>query len=67
MIADDKILSGDKFYLVRGCFAYLTQERERHTAFCYILAVVGSAGNPNPNPGDKRFEFVTCRSGFEAT
>ena len=38
MVADDKIISGDKFYLVRGCFAYLTQGKERHSGFCYILA-----------------------------
>jgi hypothetical protein len=65
MVADDKILSGDKFFYVRGCLAYLTQGKERHSSFCYILASVPSAPSPRA-PSGRAFEFVLCRSGFTA-
>jgi hypothetical protein len=35
--ADDKIVDGDKFYLVRGCVAYVTFGSVHHSSFCYVL------------------------------
>jgi hypothetical protein len=37
LLADDKIVSGSKFYVAEGCFAYNTY-RIRHTSsFCYVM------------------------------
>lgn len=35
--ADDRIIRGDKFYVIHGCLAYEAYEKTRQTAFCYIL------------------------------
>jgi hypothetical protein len=62
MVTDDKILSGDKFYVLRGCIAYLTQDKERRSSFCYILfSRINNANN------QRQYEFMTCRTGFEST
>ena len=66
LVADDKIVSGDKFYLVRGCLAYLTQEKEKHSAFCYILASVLPPPTPQNHSPIRAYGFVTCRNGFDA-
>jgi len=34
---DERIINGDKFYVVRGCVAYSTYEEPHSTGFCYIL------------------------------
>jgi hypothetical protein len=34
---DDKILRGEKYYVVRGCIVYVTYSVPRRTTFCYIL------------------------------
>jgi hypothetical protein len=36
-VADDKVVAGEKFYVVEGCAAYSTQEETRYASFCYIL------------------------------
>jgi hypothetical protein len=35
--AEPKMFSGDKFYVVRGCVAYMTYEKPHTSGFCYIL------------------------------
>jgi hypothetical protein len=37
LVADDRVVNGTKFYVVRGCAAYLTQQKTRYSSFCYIL------------------------------
>jgi hypothetical protein len=37
LVADDRIVNGAKFYVVTGCAAYSTQEKTRHSSFCYVL------------------------------
>jgi hypothetical protein len=60
MVADDKIINGDKFYLVEGCIAYVTLGEERHSSFCYVLH--SRTGDNN----QRRFQFIACSSGFDA-
>jgi hypothetical protein len=57
---DDKVASGDKFYVVHGCVAYRTFGKIHHTQFCYILETNHSGADWMHTP------FVTCGSGFEA-
>jgi hypothetical protein len=55
-LVDNRVLNGEKFYVVRGCFAYVTYDVPRHATFCYILmsgpaastAVVQLGQNPPP-------------------
>jgi len=35
--ADDKIISGTKFYIIRGCLAYNTFDELKDSAFCYVM------------------------------
>jgi hypothetical protein len=34
---DDKVLNGDRFYVVKGCASYRTFKEIHHSGFCYIL------------------------------
>jgi hypothetical protein len=37
LIADDKLVNGEKFYVVRGCIAYDTIGAVHRSGFCYIF------------------------------
>ena len=55
-LVDNRVLNGEKFYVVRGCIAYVTYDVPRRATFCYILisgpaantAVVQLGQNPPP-------------------
>jgi|GEM_PF-4801898 len=70
--ADDRILNGSKFYVVRGCVAYNTYETIHRTAYCYVLQALTQFQNPPqgqvpPNVANGRaFVFATCAGGFDA-
>jgi hypothetical protein len=72
MLADDRILNGDKFYTVLGCLAYFSQNQEHHSGFCYILVSASSQqqvaipGQVSPVNG-RNFFFGTCPGGFDST
>jgi hypothetical protein len=55
--ADDKIVSGEKFYVVRGCIAYETFGAVHRSGFCYFLEN-RQRGNVPPPFGD-------CPRGFQ--
>ena len=62
MVTDDRIISGAKFYVVQGCAAYWTQNKIRHSSFCYILESYFQPPIPQ-----RLFNFVTCATGFDAS
>ena len=73
LVADDRIIKGEKFYVVRGCAAYLTQGKVRHSSFCYVLY----SEIPQPTPEQKAaqppqqparaYQMQSCAAGFDAT
>lgn len=49
-VANDRVLDGTKFYVVRGCGVYNTYFKPHYTSFCYILQrqdAVQQTGPPN--------------------
>jgi hypothetical protein len=64
-VADERIINGSKFYVVRGCAAYLTQNRVRYSSFCYILQSEMPA--QPAQPASRIFGLTPCAAGFDAT
>jgi hypothetical protein len=57
---DDNILDDKKFYVVRGCVAYVTFQVVHHSVFCYILTPF------LVNNGQSKVRlFESCPHGFE--
>ena len=56
LIADDKLVRGEKFYVVRGCVTYDTIGTVHRTGFCYILTNRQRPGIIPP--------FESCPRGF---
>jgi hypothetical protein len=69
VLVDDSIVDHSKYYALRGCIAYETFGRIRHSAFCYILAfqsVRDAENNAAPNVGVRQPAFSSCGAGFDA-
>jgi hypothetical protein len=72
-VADDRILRGERFYVVMGCAAYLTQQKVRYSSFCYILYSEIPAQTPEqkaaqpPQVPSRTFQLANCAAGFDAT
>jgi hypothetical protein len=47
-LVNDRILKGDRFYVVTGCAAYVTYYKPRKTSFCYVLERVVSIQTMGP-------------------
>jgi hypothetical protein len=80
VVADDRFLRGEHFYVIQGCAAYNTQEVIRYSSFCFILdrEVTKILQPPVPQPTPPlqsapavpeltNYRFESCASGFEAT
>jgi hypothetical protein len=52
---DDKVLNGDKFYVVKGCASYRTFEEPHHSGFYYILLGPKSSA---------KWQFIPYTGGF---
>jgi hypothetical protein len=62
-VADEKIVSGSRFYGFIGCAAYLTQGGKHYSSFCYVLI-----SQPNQSvAGGRAFQFAPCIGGFDLT
>jgi hypothetical protein len=72
-VADDRILRGDKFLAIRGCAAYLTQQKIRHSSFCYILYTEIPSQTPGTKIGatsataNSNVAIQNCAAGFDTT
>lgn len=75
LFADDKFLDGEKFYVIEGCAAYMTQGATKHSSLCYIIHkatfdVTDLNGNiiasppPEAPPPPRSYIFETCAAGF---
>jgi hypothetical protein len=50
LLVDERIIRGDKFYVVTGCAAYVTYYKPRKSSFCYVLertVSIQTMGPPN--------------------
>jgi hypothetical protein len=49
-LVDDRIMKGDKFYVMTGCAAYKTYSKTHRSSFCYIMeraVAIQQMGPPN--------------------
>ncbi|MGA2492001.1 MAG: hypothetical protein ABSF67_03520 [Roseiarcus sp.] len=51
LLADDKMISGSKFYVAEGCIAYKTYQSRHISSFCYIMEFDEGTANIGPNSG----------------
>src|SRR5271157_2354112 len=58
--ADEKVVSGEKVYVIVGCSAYLTFGSVHRSGFCYMFET-GHVVNTVPNAAPT---FVPCNRGF---
>jgi hypothetical protein len=70
---DEKLIDGQRFYVVSGCMVYITFGSAHHSTFCYILETRRSPAEPGPplesfsSIAQGLPTFVGCPSGFEST
>ena len=73
LVADDRIVKGEKFYVVRGCAAYSTQEKVRNSSFVTFCILRIPTQTPEqkavqpPQQPTRVFQLQSCAAGFDAT
>jgi hypothetical protein len=49
LLGDENIATGNKFYVVEGCFAYMTYQKRHTSSFCYVMEFDDATLSLTPN------------------